>query len=64
MQQQDSSQATSTLGNTPNLHIGSYPKGNNYIVSQTGIPILVHQTGTSTLVPKPGLLQAYTGTYL
>jgi len=26
MQRQDFSQATSTLGNTPNLHIGSYTK--------------------------------------
>jgi len=28
MQRQNSSQATSTLGNTPNLNIGSYTKGN------------------------------------
>jgi len=27
MQRQDSSQATSTLGNTPNLHMGSHTKG-------------------------------------
>jgi len=30
MQRQHSSQATSTLGNTPNLNIGSYTKGNPY----------------------------------
>ena len=33
MQRQDSSQATSTLSNTPNLPIGSYTKGNTYIGS-------------------------------
>jgi len=41
MQRQHSSQATSTLGNTPNLNKDSYTKGN---------PILVHQTGT-TIIP-------------
>ena len=30
MQRQDYSEATSTLGNTPNLNIGSYTKGNPY----------------------------------
>jgi len=33
MQRQDSSHATSTLGNTPNLNIGSYTKEKPYIGS-------------------------------
>ena len=41
-----SSQATATLGNTPNLNIGSYTKRKPYIGSQTG---------TTILVPRPKL---------
>jgi len=46
MHRQDSSQATSTLGNTPNLHISSYD-GKHYkgFLNQ----------GNSILVPRPKL---------
>jgi len=48
MQRRPSSQATSTLSNTPNLYIGSYT-GNPMLV-----PRPVHQTENSTLVLLPG----------
>ena len=47
MQRQHSSQAHSTLGNTPNLNIGSYIKGNPYIGSKTGISTAALATATS-----------------
>jgi len=37
MQRQDSSQATSTMGNTPNLNIGSYD-GNTKLVRKSRKP--------------------------
>jgi len=44
MQRQDFSQATSTLGNTPNLHIGSY-QGKPYIGSSDRVFYIGSQTG-------------------
>ena len=53
MQRQHSSEATSTLGNTPNLNIGSYD-GKHYIGSQTKALLhkdvwLVGRVGFTTL---------------
>ena len=53
MQRQHSSQATSTLGNTPNLFIGSYTGKTLYWFPDQNSPLL-HPTGNCALVLLTG----------